>query len=740
MWEKLKEKIWQWRGVLVAVPSVTAVVIGIRSLGLLQPLEFPLLDQFFLLRPREPIDSRIVIVAYNEADIKTWKWPIPDATLAKLLETIKRQQPTAIGLDFYRDLPVNPGQKALAKVFATTPNLIGVQKTADSADSSAVDPPPILKKQEQVGANDFVLDADNKIRRIPISLLDKKTGEDIFSFGFRLAAIYLETKKVPLGLTPDNLVYAGPVVFPAFSKNDGGYVRADDRGYQVILNYRGEAQRFTIVTMTEVLENQVPSNLMRDRIVLIGPTAESLKDLFPVPYSSSLATPTRMPGVVIHANFVSQILSAALNERPPTLRTWSEPLEWLWVLSWSAIGALLTWGQRYSDRPLVRILSNFLAAGCLIGGSYLAFLQGWWIPVVPPLLALAGSSVTIISYVALSAADMRRTFGRYLTDEVVASLLESPSGLKFGGERRKVTIMLSDLRGFSAISERLPPEQVVTILNLYLGVMSDIITQYHGTINEFIGDGIFVMFGAPVYRKDDSQRAIACAVAMQAAMDGVNEQNQKLGLPTIEMGIGINTGEVVVGNIGSQKRAKYTVVGNHVNLAARIESYTVGRQILISEGTFKDADASIVHTSGQMQAEPKGIKEPITLYDVNGISGKYAIFLPEATEEFMTLQVAVPVRYTVLEGKHLVGTVFDGNLIKLSENGAELRSDHFLTPLSNLKIALMLPPEDGVELDDLYAKVLEKPANTQGCFRLRFTGTPPEVAKVLDRLRQNHQH
>ncbi|UBF23761.1 hypothetical protein K9N68_18540 [Kovacikia minuta CCNUW1] len=382
-------------------------------------------------------------------------------------------------------------------------------------------------------------------------------------------------------------------------------------------------------------------------------------------------------------------------------------------------------------------MSNFLAAGCLFGASYLAFLQGWWIPVVPPLLALAGSSVTVISYVALSAADMRRTFGRYLTDEVVASLLESPSGLKFGGERRKVTIMLSDLRGFSAISERLPPEQVVTILNLYLGVMSDIITQYQGTINEFIGDGIFVMFGAPVYRSDDSQRAIACAIAMQSAMDGVNEQNRTLGLPAIEMGIGINTGEVVVGNIGSQKRAKYTVVGNHVNLAARIESYTVGRQILISEDTFKDADASIVKTSGQIQVEPKGIKEPITLYEVSGMGGKYNIFLPEAAEVFVTLAAAVPVRYTVLEGKHLVGTIFDGSLVKLSETGAEIWSDHFLMPLSNLKITLLVTTDDGVELDDLYAKVLEKPAATEGCFRLRFTGIPPEVATVLDRLRQN---
>jgi adenylate cyclase len=137
----------------------------------------------------------------------------------------------------------------------------------------------------------------------------------------------------------------------------------------------------------------------------------------------------------------------------------------------------------------------------------------------------------------------------------------------------------------------LPPEEVVRILNLYLGAMSDTIAHYNGTINEFIGDGIFVLFGAPIQREDDAKRAIACAVAMQNAMIGVNQQNLKLGLPTLEMGIGINTGEVVVGNIGSQKRAKYTVIGSHANLAARIETYTVGGQVLVSEYTCQEAGA-----------------------------------------------------------------------------------------------------------------------------------------------------
>ena len=162
---------------------------------------------------------------------------------------------------------------------------------------------------------------------------------------------------------------------------------------------------------------------------------------------------------------------------------------------------------------------------------------------------------------------IRRLFGRYVSDEVVSTLLESPSGLRLGGEKRTVTILMADLRGFSGMAERLPPEQVVSTLNNYLGAMTDIITAHQGTIDEFIGDAILALFGAPIARDDDARRAAACALEMQLAMPAVNERNRGLGLPDLQMGIAVNTGEVVVGNVGSHKRAKYGVVGSPVNLA-----------------------------------------------------------------------------------------------------------------------------------------------------------------------------
>jgi class 3 adenylate cyclase len=208
---------------------------------------------------------------------------------------------------------------------------------------------------------------------------------------------------------------------------------------------------------------------------------------------------------------------------------------------------------------------------------------------------------------------IRETFGRYLSDEIVETILEKPGGLKIGGEKRQATILMSDLRGFTSLCEGLPAEDVVSMVNIYLETMTEIILKYQGTIDEFIGDGILVIFGAPFQRPDDARRAVACAVEMQLAMASVNERNRQAGYPEVALGIGVNTGKMVVGNIGSKKRTKYGVVGRHVNLTARIESYTVGGQILISEDTLKEC-GDIVRIDNAMQVMPKGGKEPLTIY------------------------------------------------------------------------------------------------------------------------------
>src|SRR5215813_9717667 len=239
---------------------------------------------------------------------------------------------------------------------------------------------------------------------------------------------------------------------------------------------------------------------------------------------------------------------------------------------------------------------------------------------------------------------IRQTFGRYVSEDVVAQLLDAPEGLELGGVKRQVTIVMSDVRGFTALAECLEPQEVMTFLNRYLEAMVDVILAYRGTIIEILGDGLLVLFGAPLTRDDDAERAVACALAMQLRMDAINAPNRLAGLPEVDMGIGIHTGEVVVGHIGSQQRTKYGVVGSAVNLTGRIESYTTGGQILISPTTYVET-AALLTVSHQMTVAPKGVVAPITLYAISGMRGVHALNLPTQTETLVSLLQALDVRY-----------------------------------------------------------------------------------------------
>jgi adenylate cyclase len=737
MRERFKRVLWNWRGVWTTAPTTAALVILLRMLGLLQPWEWAAYDQYFRLRPPEPQDKRIVIVGIDEADIRAIGQPIiPDEVYARLLEKLKAMQPRAIGLDIYRDLPVEPGHEKLVQVFKSTPNLIGIQKVVGNNSREAVAPPPVLKAKGQVGSNDLIVDADNKIRR-DLLFVQTPQGEMMPSFGMYLALLYLEKEGIQIQEIPGTTDWRlGKTSFNRFQSNDGGYIRADDGGYQVLLNYRGPSNRFTIVPMRDILNDKVPKDWGRDRIILIGGVSETFPDLYFTPYSSSLlSSPERMAGVEIHANIASQILSAAVEGRS-LLKSWPEPLEWLWILLWATVGGVLSWQGRYTggvtNFSIHRAFGPILAGGTLAGSTYIAFVGGWWIPIIPPVLALSGSAFVIMAYIAQTARGIRKTFGRYLTDEVVANLLEHPEGLKLGGERRKITILTSDLRGFTALSERLSPEEVIKVLNLYLGCMADVITQYQGTIDEFMGDGILVLFGAPTAREDDAQRAIACGIAMQLAMDSVNEKIKQLDLPHLEMGIGINTGDVVVGNIGSEKRSKYGVVGSQVNLTYRIESYTVGGQVLISELTLKEA-GSIVKVEGQKEVYTKGVKKPVTIYDVVGIGGEYNLFLKQQEEEFFPLDAVIPIQYAILDGKHVSAVMLKGNLVKLSAKGAEVRSQSSIVALSNIKFNLLNQNTPDSASEDIYAKVIERDTDN-GNFCIHFTSLPPDIESMLNNL------
>ncbi len=338
-----------------------------------------------------------------------------------------------------------------------------------------------------------------------------------------------------------------------------------------------------------------------------------------------------------------------------------------------------------------------------------------------------------------SNALIRQVFGRYLSNEVVKNLLDSPQSLKLGGERRKITILTSDLRGFTSISESLSAEEVITILNIYLKTMADIISQYKGTINEFMGDGILVLFGAPTAKKDDSLRAIACAIEMQLAMDKVNRKLKKLNFPQIEMGIGINTGFVVLGNIGSERRTKYGIVGREVNLTYRIESYTTGGQIFISESTQEEC-ASILMIRGAKKVNPKGVREPIMIFDVVGIRGELGLTLPAEQEKFFDIQNHLIIEYSIVEEKQISSNSFRGYLSELSPKGAKVKveSKNAVLPVfTNLKINLLKGTDHELVGENIYGKVIDIFPD-QKIFHLSFTSKKETIKTILQKYTSNN--
>ncbi len=406
----------QWKGTLIIAASIAGAVIAGSQAGFFNLLEWAARDRFFHLRRGEPIEERIVIVTIDESDIKALKhWPMSDRVMAQAIRNINAQQPRALSLDIYRDLPVEPGHQELVDVFNSTPNLIGIEKVAEVS----IAPPPTLAKLGQVAANDMILDADGKIRR-GFVIVGKSDGTIHQSLGVKLALMYLEKEGIELKLLDkDKKIYGvGKAVFIPLTGKEGEYSKEDTGGYQILLNYRGELKKFPHISLSDVLENRIPPDFMRDRLVFVGAIAPSLNDNYQTPYTSGLIAAGKLtPGVVIHANLASQIVSAALDGRP-MLYASPKLLNWLIIAIASAASAGC--GSLYVQKRRSSLGGIVLAGTVIISSSYIAFLFGWQIPVFTPLLAV-GLSATV----SIGSALWKQLIISYQKLEEYARTLES---------------------------------------------------------------------------------------------------------------------------------------------------------------------------------------------------------------------------------------------------------------------------------------------------------------------------
>jgi CHASE2 domain-containing sensor protein len=618
--------------------GVTALLVGVRLVGWLQPLELATYDSLVRLRPDASPDPRILVVAVTEADIQAQKrFPLSDLTVATLLQRLQQHQPRAIGLDIYRDLPQEPGNAALAKQLQAN-NVIAITKIPDAEDLG-VSPPPGVPA-DRVGFNDITSDPDDVVRR---SLLFADTETDtLFSFSLRVALAYLDKEGIRPqagAIDPANLRLGNAELIPLKSTS-GAYQTIDAGGYQILLDYRNRDIPARQISLTQALRREFDPGWVRDKIVLIGTTARSARDLFLTPYSLEERQIPRKPGVLMHAQMVSQILGVALDARP-LFWFWSEGGEVLWIAGWALVGGTIAWLLR---QPLLLAATEMGVLLILLASGYSLFLQQAWVPLATPGLAVLMSAGLVVAYRAQQAhwqqQMMMRLLGQNTSPEIATALWKSRDRLlksgKLPGQKLTATMLFTDIQNFSTISEQMPPEDLLEWLNEYLNAITQEVRANQGIINKFTGDGMLAVFGVPVNRTSpievsrDAQQAVSCALAMGDRLHQLNQDWQQRGLPTIQMRVGIFTGPIVAGSLGGKDRLEYGVIGDSVNIASRLESYDKSRQcdlcrILIARETLIHLqDKFAVEDWGSL--ELKGKHHKVDVYRVIGYAGNQPIY------------------------------------------------------------------------------------------------------------------
>jgi len=626
---------------VVICALVFTLIFFLWQIGVFQFFELQLYDRLLRSRPRSAAEaSKVVIIGITEDDIqRAATYPIPDDVLCDALEKLTRAAPAAIVVDLYRDLPVVvkdlEGSRNLAAFWTAHPNILAIQRLGLD-DTPPVRAPPFLQSYpDQVGFNDFSVDykVDDTARRALLIMDDADRRH--YGVAFLAAQLCLQPLGVELERDESNEQHfrLGKADLWPFEANDGPYVNADARGLQVLLDFRGPAN-FPTYSFTDVLSEKIPAEMLHGNVVLIGLMASSLKDHLITPLAK------RFPGVLIHAHVVNQLLRQAVEAQRP-IRFWKEWQEALWLFFWCATGTFI--GLQMKS-PLAFVLVILSGTGALFGAYWLAFAGDLWLPVVAPVLALTGAAVLGTSHQAYLEKNQRavlmQLFSRHVSAEIATEIWRQREQFMDGhipkAQDITATVVFTDLAGFSTKAETLRPDVLLAWLNEYMDVMSTLVEQHGGMVNKYMGDAIMAVFGVPIPRTNDSEisadaiNAVTCALAMGQELDRLNSSWAGRGLPTTAMRIGIATGALIGGSIGGMKRLEYTVTGDTVVIAKRLESAqkesaelekaSLSCRILIAESTHAMlASRFKVREIGPMHLEGK--HRSVGAYVVTGASG-----------------------------------------------------------------------------------------------------------------------
>jgi adenylate cyclase len=381
-----------------------------------------------------------------------------------------------------------------------------------------------------------------------------------------------------------------------------------DRFGNMLINFNGKAKTFPHYSVTDIIHNRINPENFKDKIVLVGTTAEGLKDATVTPYDKAF------PGIEIHANVIDNILHGKFLVRPDWVTFFDVFIIFLSciILSFVLPKLKAVYGLCFTA---LLVLSYFLFS------RYIFISQGLWFNLVYPFfnITMVYSGITIYRHMTEEKEKkfIKGAFGQYLSPKVIEQLMEHPDMLRLGGERKVLTVLFSDAAGFTTISEQLEPEELVELLNEYLTEMTDIILKYDGTVDKYEGDAIIAFFGAPISIDDQALKTCRTAIEMQKKLEALREKWKSENKPELFVRIGLNTGPMVVGNMGSRTRMDYTIIGDAVNLASRLEGINknYNTSIIISEKTFRSAQDAIVARELDI-IRVKGKSEPVKIYEL----------------------------------------------------------------------------------------------------------------------------
>ncbi|RKX94648.1 MAG: adenylate/guanylate cyclase domain-containing protein [Spirochaetes bacterium] len=600
------------------------VMVVLSNLTFFENLEHKLTDFRFALRgPNyEGIKkSNIVIVAIDDQSIASipYKYPWPRTYHAKLVENLKKAGARIITFDieFTEKSRIDPKQDVIFRdAIEKAGNVVlagkmMVKKSGNYEMISLLEPIDILREVAPYGIVDTKFDSDGFVRRY--ILFRDYNNLRYLSLGLQTIASYM-------GLKGNQMDWLKQLPNGDFIIGNRYKIKKYDNLPSAFINYYGPANSFKTISYEQVIDDKgfkllLDKNTFKDKIVLVGSTVTEHHDLFSTPFYIS-GGEMLTPGVEIHANFIQSVLD----------QNFISGVNIAIVYFISFIFALSIAYLIKRTKPLIGIASSIVIGIVYFVINIMLFINfNILMNLITPTTAIGLAFVACSAYQYFSEEKekiyIRSVFKHYLAENVVDTVLQETDALSFGGKKQHLTVLFSDIRSFTSYSEKYSPEEVVSILGEYLTEMVDIILKYGGMLDKFVGDEIMAVFGAPHYFKDHAEKACLTALEMIRALDRLKEKWEQEGRDTFDIGIGINTGDMIVGNLGSKQIFDYTVIGDAVNLGARLEGinkvYPTVNHIILSEYTKNEISDNLV-TRELDSVRVKGKRKPVAIYELVG--------------------------------------------------------------------------------------------------------------------------